>query len=225
VGPASLGTPDASCRSIAHRRRSPAASVRPSWALAVPSTRSPGPRLSHRSHPVIKHEPVCGLGGYDRAELLDRPVRRRMLGHIPMDDRRVPTSSTTKTKRARKRTVTGMKKSQARTACARFRTNVAQRCDGRPPRGRCLCRRYRPTVRGEPASPSFRSSSFAIRSSPLVGFARCHGDDQPLQGDRNRRSARPGLPPPEEPPAQAVPPDERLRLDDRQHRAPVKQSG
>jgi hypothetical protein len=35
-----------------------------------------------------------------------------------------------------------------------------------------MFRRYRPTVRGEIASPSFRSSSSAIRSSPQVGFAR-----------------------------------------------------
>jgi hypothetical protein len=33
-------------------------------------------------------------------------------------------------------------------------------------------RRYRPTVRSETTSPSFRSGSFAMRSSPQVGFAR-----------------------------------------------------
>jgi hypothetical protein len=33
-------------------------------------------------------------------------------------------------------------------------------------------RRYRPTVRDETTNPSFRSSSFARRSSPQVGFAR-----------------------------------------------------
>lgn len=35
-----------------------------------------------------------------------------------------------------------------------------------------MFRRFRPTVRGETASPSFKSSSSAIRSSPQVGFAR-----------------------------------------------------
>ena len=65
----------------------------------------------------------------------------------------------------------------------------------------------RPTVRGETDSPSFRSSSFAIRSSPTSG-SRGHRDDQPLQVDWNRRPAGAGLPPPEESPALSVPPDE-----------------
>jgi hypothetical protein len=33
----------------------------------------------------MEHEPVGGLWGEDGAELMDRPVRCRMLGHIPMD--------------------------------------------------------------------------------------------------------------------------------------------
>jgi hypothetical protein len=52
-----------------------------------------------------------------------------------------------------------------------------------------------------------------------------HGDDQPLQVSRNRRPAGPGLPSPEEPPAQAVPADQRVRLDDREQRTPVQQPG
>ena len=36
--------------------------------------------------PFMEHEAVRRLGGYDRAALLDGPVRCRMLGHIPMDD-------------------------------------------------------------------------------------------------------------------------------------------
>ena len=34
----------------------------------------------------MQHESVRGLGRDDRAELLDGPVRGRMLGHIPVDD-------------------------------------------------------------------------------------------------------------------------------------------
>jgi hypothetical protein len=48
---------------------------------------------------------------------------------------------------------------------------LAQRWDRRPScRGRRL-RRYRPTVRGDTASDNLSSNSFAIRSSPQVGFA------------------------------------------------------
>src|SRR4029450_14064317 len=36
-------------------------------------------------------------------------------------------------------------------------------------------RRYRPTVRGDTVSPSFNSSSSAIRSSPHGGVARAMG--------------------------------------------------
>ena len=36
--------------------------------------------------PVMEHEPIGGVGREDDAELLDRPVRCRMLSHIPMDN-------------------------------------------------------------------------------------------------------------------------------------------
>src|ERR1700730_829819 len=52
--------------------------------------------------------------------------------------------------------------------------------------------------------PSFRSSSFARRSSPQLGFARAIGDDQSLQIRRNGWPARPGPPSPDEPPALAT---------------------
>ncbi len=35
---------------------------------------------------VMEEEPMRGLAGEDRAELLDRPGRRRMLGHVPVED-------------------------------------------------------------------------------------------------------------------------------------------
>jgi len=96
----------------------------------------------------------------------------------------------------------------------------------------------RPTAAGRPHVPEIPSDRARrdrqpelqeqfIRD-PLLAPGRvcpCHGHDQPPQVDRNRWPAGPGLPPPEEPPALAVPPNERVRLDDCEHRAPVKQSG
>ena len=36
--------------------------------------------------PIVEDEPVGRLGGNDRAKLLDRPLRRGMLGHVPVED-------------------------------------------------------------------------------------------------------------------------------------------
>jgi hypothetical protein len=48
---------------------------------------------------------------------------------------------------------------------------VVHRWDGDRPRRDRSGRRYRPTVRGDTESSSFRRHSFAIRSSPQVGFS------------------------------------------------------
>ena len=36
--------------------------------------------------PIVEDEPVGRLGADDRAKLLDRPLRRRMLRHVPVED-------------------------------------------------------------------------------------------------------------------------------------------
>jgi hypothetical protein len=58
-----------------------------------------------------------------------------------------------------------------------------------------------------------------IRDSFLAPGRVCpgHGDDQPSQVGRIGRPAGPGPPSPEEPPALAVPADQRVGLDHREH--------
>jgi hypothetical protein len=51
-----------------------------------------------------------------------------------------------------------------------------------------------------------------------------HAHDESLQLPRNGRSSWSRLPPPEEPPALTMPPDERVWLDHREERAPVQQA-
>lgn len=69
--------------------------------------------------PIVEDESVRGLWGDDRPKLLDRPLRRGMLGDIRVED---PTGTHLEDDehiyRARKRTVTTVKKSQATTAWA-----------------------------------------------------------------------------------------------------------
>jgi hypothetical protein len=73
-------------------------------------------------------------------ELLHGPCGRRMLRHIPVQIRRVPTSRTTKTYSMRNLAVMVTRKSQASMALAWLRTKVLHRWDetrfrGRPPGG------------------------------------------------------------------------------------------
>src|SRR6266849_10804881 len=65
---------------------------------------------------VVQHESVPGLGCDDGAELLDGPVRSRMLGHIPMDDPPRADFKNDENIEDVKEAVTVTKKSQARTA-------------------------------------------------------------------------------------------------------------
>ncbi len=67
---------------------------------------------------VVQHESVPGLGCDDGAELLDGPVRSRMLGHIPVDDPPRADFKNDEDIEDVKEAVTVTKKSQARTACA-----------------------------------------------------------------------------------------------------------
>ena len=66
-----------------------------------------------------------------------------------------------------------------------------------------------------------------IRQAFLAPGRVCpgHGDDQLLQIGRNGWPARPGPPSPDEPPALAMPADQRVRLDHGEDRAPVEQPG
>src|SRR5437879_4706430 len=63
-----------------------------------------------------------------------------------------------------------------------------------------------------------------IRDALLAPNRVCpgHRDDQPLQVGQNGRPARSAPPPPDELPALAMPADQRVRLDHREDRAPVK---
>ena len=82
--------------------------------------------------------------------------------------RRVPMFSTRNTYTTRKVAVTTTKKSHASVPWAWFRTNVLHVCDDEDGRDGTRRRMCRLTVRGETATPTFSSSSAAIRSSPQV---------------------------------------------------------
>jgi hypothetical protein len=117
MGSASPNTPDASSQSAVRKTR---CLWRPHGGLQhVPAHRRDRPVDHGRKDavPIVEDGPVGCLRGNDHAKLLDRPLRRGMLGDIQWRIRRVPTSRTTKTERTRKRAVTVVKKSQA-TTCA-----------------------------------------------------------------------------------------------------------
>src|SRR5580704_18800369 len=62
---------------------------RPHWSLQhVPAHRRDRPVDSGRKDavPIVEDEPVGCLRGDDLAKLLDRPLRRGMLGDIPVED-------------------------------------------------------------------------------------------------------------------------------------------
>jgi hypothetical protein len=61
----------------------------PRWGLEhVPPHRRDRPvdRCRINAVPIVEDEPVGRLGGDDRAKLLDRPRRRGMLRHVPVED-------------------------------------------------------------------------------------------------------------------------------------------
>ena len=98
---------------------------------------------------VVDQKPMHRLTRDHCAALLDRPGCGRMVGDIPMHDPSRDHVEHHEHIEEGKRAVIVMKKSQARTAWAWFRTNVAHRWEGRPPRDGRRSRRYRPTVRGD----------------------------------------------------------------------------
>ena len=67
---------------------------------------------------IVDQKAMRSLACDRGAELLDGPLGGRMGGDVQCVIRRVPTSNATKTYKMRKRPVTDMRKSQARTACA-----------------------------------------------------------------------------------------------------------
>jgi hypothetical protein len=69
------------------------------------------------------------------------------------------------------------------------------------------------------------NSSLAIRSSPPYRVFCRHPADQTTQFGRNRWSARPALPAPENPPAQSVPANDGCRLHVDHRVAPIEESG
>jgi hypothetical protein len=145
---------------------------RPHWSLQhVPAHRRDRPVDSGRKDavPIVEDEPVGCLRGDDHAKLLDRPLRRRMLGDIPVEDPTRADLENDEHMRTRKPTVTAVKKSRATTARHDSAQTSPKRWDRLPPCGGRRLRMYRPTVRGDTASPNLRRSSFAIRSSRRVG--------------------------------------------------------
>jgi hypothetical protein len=67
---------------------------------------------------IVDQQTMRSLARDRGSELLDRPLAVGWVVTFQCAIRRVPTSNTTKTYKIRKRLVTDMKKSQARTACA-----------------------------------------------------------------------------------------------------------
>jgi hypothetical protein len=75
----------------------------------------------------VNQESLGLIAWHDRAELLDRPRRRRMRRHVPMEDPARAHFNTTNTYTVWNIAVTATKKSHGRTAPAWLRTKVLHR--------------------------------------------------------------------------------------------------
>jgi hypothetical protein len=174
---------------------------------------------------VVQHESVHGLGCDDGAELLDGPVRSRMLGHIPVDD---PPRADFKNDEDIQDAEGGRHGHEEVTGQDRVRMIPHKR---RPALGRSSTTR-RPRVPEISSDGAWRDRQSElqeqfIRDAFLAPGRVCpgHADDHPSQIGRNGRPAGPGPPSPDELPALPMPADQRVRLDHCEDRAPVKQPG
>ena len=162
----------------------------------------PVDRCRKNAVPIVEDEAVGRLGGDDHAKLLNRPFCGGMLRDVPVED--PPRTDLEDDEDIKDAKANGHRREEV-TGDDRLRM-ISHKC--RPPLGPRLAapgrrvRRYRPTVRGDTVKPSFRRSSFAIRSSPQVGFAwamptisRCKSlgiGGRPGRDSIARRAASPG---------------------------------
>src|SRR5215472_17707542 len=124
--------------------------------------------LAEDGVPVVDNKTIGMIARKCLAELLQRPFRSRMSGHVVVADTTASDLHQQEYVQVSKSGCDHDEKSQATMTLAWLWPKVSQRCFGSGVRTGPPSRRYFSTVRGETRMPSFSCSSSAMRSSPQV---------------------------------------------------------